>query len=114
MCMYANLSNRSFSNHGFLAFVSEGECFGLSEREFRTVSFKQKSWEAEIWFGKETPPYLKHNLYEDEVARTALHLPESILKTIREVSVKIERFYEGLDLASLPASCIDRHGQTPR
>ena len=107
ICMYANLSTRSYSNHGFLTFVSEGESFGLSEREFKTEFFSQKSWEAEIWFGKETPAYLKHNLYEDEVARTTLHLPEPILRTIKELSVKIERVYEGLDFASLPRACFE-------
>lgn len=107
MCMYANLSTRSCSNHGFLTFVSEGESFGLSERGFKTESFNQKSWEAEIWFGKETPSYLKHNLYEDEVAQTTLYLPDPILKTIRELSVKIERFYEGLALANLPRASFE-------
>jgi len=105
--MYANLSTRSYSNHGFLTFVSEGDSFGLSERGFKTEFFSQKSWEAEIWFGEETPAYLKHNLYEDEVARTTLQLPESILRTIKELSVKIERVYERLDLSSLPKACFE-------
>ena len=107
VCMYANLSNRFYSNHGFLTFVSEGESFGLSEKDFRTESFNQKSWEAEIWFEKETPSYLKHNLYEDEVAQTTLCLPEPILRTIKELSVKIERFYEGLDFSTLPEACFE-------
>jgi hypothetical protein len=50
MCMYANLSQRNYSNHGFLTLVSAGDSFGLSEREFGTTPFNQKSWEAEIWF----------------------------------------------------------------
>jgi hypothetical protein len=107
ICMYANLSTRSYSNHGFLTFVSEGDSFGLSEREFKTEFFSQKSWEAEIWFGEETPAYLKHNLYEDEVARTTLQLPEPILRTIKELSVKIERVYERLDFSSLPKACFE-------
>jgi hypothetical protein len=107
MCMYANLSNRSCSNHGFLTFVSEGESFGLSEKEFRTESFNQKSWEAGIWFGEETPPYLQHNLYEDEVAQTTLYLLPGTLKTIKELSVRIERFYEGLDFTTLPKACFE-------
>jgi len=107
MCMYANLSNRSCSNHGFLTFVSEGKSFGFSERAFRTESFNQKSWEAGIWFGEETPPYLKHNLYEDEVAQTTLYLLPETLKTIKELSVRIERFYEGLDFTTLPKACFE-------
>jgi hypothetical protein len=107
MCMYANLSKRNYSNHGFLTFVSTGEPFGLSERELGTEFFNQKSWEAEIWFGKDDPSYLRHNLYEDEVARTTLYLPEPILKTVKELSVKIERFYEGLDFTALPKACFE-------
>jgi hypothetical protein len=107
MCMYANLSDRPFSNHGFLTFIAEGESLGLSEREFKTESFNQKSWEAEIWFGKETPSYLRHNLYEDEVAQTTLYLPGLMLKTIRELSVRIERLYEGLDFEDLPRASFE-------
>jgi len=107
MCMYANLSNRAYSNHGYLAFISEGDVFGLSEKTFKTESFNQKSWEAEIWFGEETPPYLHHNLYEDEVAETTLYLPVSVSNRIRNLSVRIERFYEELDLSTLPEACFE-------
>jgi len=108
MCMYANLSRRSYSNHGLLAFVSEGETVGLTEKDFGTKSFNQRSWEAEIWFGEKEPSYLRHNLYEDEVARTTLRLPKSLYRKIQELSVKIERFYEGLDFAALPEACFER------
>lgn len=107
MCLYANLSTRSFSNHGILAFVSPGDHFGLADKEFRTEFFNQRSWEAEIWFGENEPPYLRHNLYEDEVAKTTLFLPVPLHKLIIELSVKIERFYEGLDLFSLPKGCFE-------
>ncbi len=108
MCMYANLSTRSFSNHGTLAFISPDHPFGLSEKNFKTESFNQRSWEAEIWFGENEPPYLKHNLYEDEVAQTALNLPEDLFGKIKELSVKIERCYEALDLSSLPKACFEK------
>ena len=107
MCLYANLARRSFSNHGFLTFVSEGEPFGLAEKEFKTESFNQGSWEAGIWFGENEPSYLRHNLYEDEVACTTLRLPKSLYRTIQELSVRIERFYEGLDLSALPEACFE-------
>ncbi len=108
MCMYANLSVRSYSNHGVLTFVSKGDHFGLADKEFETEFFDQKSWEAKIWFGKNTPSYLKHNLYEDEVARTALCLPVSLYHWIIEASVRIERHYEGLNLLTLPKACFER------
>jgi hypothetical protein len=107
MCMYANLSKRNHSNHGILTFVSVGESFGLSEGEFGTTSFNQKSWEAEIWFGKNAPSYLSHNLYEDDVARTTLYLPASLYQWIMETSVRIERDYEGFDLLTLPKACFE-------
>jgi len=108
ICMYANLSTRSFSNHGTLAFISPDHPFGLSEKDFKTESFNQRSWEAEIWFGGNEPPYLRHNLYEDEVAKTALHVPEDVFGMIKQLSVKIERFYESLDLSSLPKACFEK------
>jgi hypothetical protein len=107
MCMYANLANRSHSNHGYLTFISEGDVLGLSERAFKTQSFNQKSWEAKIWFGETEPRYLRHNLYEDVVAQTTLQIPASVLDVIRETSIKIERFYEALDLFSLPKACFE-------
>ena len=107
MCMYANLSTRSASNHGTLVFVSHGSSFGLAQKDFRTESFNQKSWEAKIWFGETEPPYLRHNLYEDVVAQTTLQIPVSVLDVIRETSIKIERFYEVLDLSSLPRACFE-------
>ncbi len=107
MCMYANLSTRPTSNHGILAFISPGDIFGLSEKHFETESFNQKSWEAGIWFDKNEPDYLRHNLYEDEVGKTALLIPELFLRTIQELSIKIERLYDGLDLFSLPKACFE-------
>jgi hypothetical protein len=107
MCMYANLSSRSTSNHGILFFISSGKPFGLNEKDFKTKSFNQKSWEAELWFGEGEPQYLKHNLYEDEVATATLLIPKPFLRTIKELSLKIERFYDGLDLLSLPKACFE-------
>jgi hypothetical protein len=107
MCMVANLAARATSNHGILAFISPGDMFGLSEKNFKTESFNQKSWEAEIWFGKNEPEYLRHNLHEEEVARATLLIPEPILRRINELSIKIERLYDGLDLFSLPKACFE-------
>ena len=107
MCMYANLSQRSTSNHGVLLFISSGQPFGLGKRNFEIESFNNRSWEAEIWFGENDPPYLRHNLYEEEVAKTILYLPGDIHRVIQERSVQIERFYESLNLFSLPKACFE-------
>jgi hypothetical protein len=107
MCMYANLASREPSNHGILTFVSAGDFFGLAESPFETRFFSQKSWEAELWFGRDEPAYLHHNLYEDEVAETALVLPEPLYQSLQALSVKIEKFYDSLDLARLPRACFE-------
>lgn len=107
MCMYANLSTRPASNHGILSFISSGTPFALSQKDFKTESFNQKSWEAKIWFGENEPQYLKHNLYEDVVANTTLLIPEALLRMIKDLSVKVERLYDGLDLFSLPKACFE-------
>lgn len=108
ICMYANLAKRAYSNHGVLAYVAEGDSFGLSAKEFETVYFNQKSWESVIWFGDNEPAYLKHNLYEDEISRAALLLPSSILAEIKALSIRVERIYEGLDLAKLPEAWFEK------
>lgn len=108
VCMYANLAQRSFSNHGLLTFVSPAEPFGLEEKSFHTKRFNERSWEAKIWFGSHEPDYLRHNLYEDEVAQTALRLPEPLFRSIQNDSVRIERFYESLDLSTLPKACFEK------
>lgn len=107
ICMFANLSTRLTSNHGILTFISYGKPFGLRDRKFETQLFNQKSWEAGIWFGENDPPYLKHNLYEEEVAKTSLLIPEPFIRAIKEISIKIERFYDQLDLSSLPKACFE-------
>jgi len=108
ICMYANLAKRAYSNHGVLAYVTEGDSFGLSAEEFETVHFNQRSWESVIWFGESEPAYLKHNLYEDEVARAALLLPPSLIAEIKALSIRVERLYEGLDLAKLPEAWFEK------
>ena len=105
--MVANLANRPNSNHGTLAYVSPSPLFGLSEKNFKTQLFNLRSWEAEIWFGEKEPPYLRHNLYEEEVARAALNLPEPIFQQIKDTSTAIERRYEETDLSSLPKACFE-------
>jgi len=107
MCMYANLAKRPNSNHGTLAYVSPSPTFGLSDKDFKTQFFNLRSWEAEIWFGEKEPPYLRHNLYEEEVARATLNLPEQIFQDIKDTSIAIERKYEETDFSSLPKACFE-------
>jgi hypothetical protein len=107
VCLYANLSSRPFSNHGILTYVESGDHLGLSGEPILTRSFNERSWEAVIWFGASEPSYLRHNLYEDEVAEASLVLPAGLLASIKDISVRIERYYENLDLESLPRALFE-------
>jgi hypothetical protein len=108
VCLYANLAPRANSNHGLLAYVEAGDRWGLSsEPPLKAVSFDERSWEAKIWFGDDEPAYLRHNLYEEEVAVAPLVVPAGLLASIKDVSVRIERYYESLDFAALPPALFE-------
>jgi len=107
ICLYANLSSRAFSNHGLLTYIESGDHLGLSGEPAMTRCFDQRSWEAEIWFGASEPSYLRHNLYEDDVAEASLVLPAGLLESIKDISIRIERYYENLDLGSLPRALFE-------
>jgi hypothetical protein len=109
MCMVANLATTSTSTspHGILAFISSGNPFGLSERNFRTESFNQKSWESEIWSAENEFQDQRDNPDEELVAKATLVLPEPFSRTIKELSVRVERLYDGLDLSALPKACFE-------
>jgi hypothetical protein len=104
VCAYANLAERAYSNHGTIAVVEEGDGPRLADDEIKTRRFDARSWEAELWFGVDEPGYLRHNLYEDEAAETALLLPPSVFALLRDAAVRIERFYDALDFAALPSA----------
>ena len=106
MCLFANLLPRSTSGHRILTFISSGSPFGLRERNFKTESFNQKSWDSEIWFGENEPQDRRHNL-DEEVAKTTLILPEPFSRTIKELSVRVERLYDGLNLSALPKASFE-------
>jgi len=107
MCMVANLSTTSTSRHGILTFISSGNPFGLSERNFKTESFNQKSWESEIWSVENEPQDRRHNPDEELVAKATLVLPEPFSRSIKEFSVRVERLYNGLDFSTLPKACFE-------
>jgi hypothetical protein len=108
VCWYANLAPRPNSNHGILAYVEAGGAFGLSGGPpLKTHLFDERSWEAKIWFGDREPPYLRHNLHEEEVAEEALVIPAAVLDDVKDSSLRIERYYENLDPAALPPALFD-------
>jgi len=104
VCAYANLAQREYSNHSIIAVVEEGGRFGLEPERFLTRLFDAPSWEGVLWFGEEEPPYLYHNLRQDEAAEAALLLPASVFSAIKATAVRIEQHYESLDWEKLPAA----------
>jgi hypothetical protein len=109
ICMYANLSRNSTSNHGIIFYVKPGSCLGINTVNFKTVKFSQKAWEAELFYEGAIPEYLYHNLYEEEVAEAELFLPEKIFKMIKEISASVSSYYEKLDYDKLPESFIEKN-----
>jgi len=102
MFMIGNLSSAPTSGHGILAFVSSGSPFGLSEKPFQTESFNQKSWESGIWTDESAPHDRSNEIQKELVAKTTLVLHELFIRRIKEISVRIERLYDGLDPSTLP------------
>jgi hypothetical protein len=109
VCMYANLSRNSTSNHGTIFYVKPGSCLGISTVNFKTVKFSQKAWEANLFYEGAIPEYLYHNLYEEEVAEAELFLPGRTFKMIKEISASVSSYYERLDYDKLPASFIEKN-----
>lgn len=105
--MFANLSPRMTSNHGFRFYVSAGDDFRLSNMNFKVRKIFQKAWEAEIFFKGEIPEYLYHNVFEEEIAEAELIIPDSVYQEIKRISASISRFYQGLDFKILPKSFIE-------
>jgi hypothetical protein len=110
VCMYANLADRPFSNHGLVAMVEPGDGPALAGDPGRTRAFDERSWEAQIWFGDDGPDYLRHNLFEDVATEAALVLPGDLVASIRDLSVGIERLYESLDPEALPRAWFEERG----
>ncbi len=106
MCMVAHLFATSISGGATLAFVASGNPFGLTEGKFKTESFNETSWESGIWAGEDESKDQRNNPAE-EVARTTLILPEPFSRTIKELSVRVERLYDRLDLSALPKACFE-------
>ena len=109
ICMYANLSRKLTSNHGIIFYVKPGSCLGINTVNFKTVKFSQKAWEADLFYEGAIPEYLYHNLYEEEVAKAELFLPERTFRMIKEISASISSYYERLDYDKLPESFIEKN-----
>lgn len=107
LCMFANLSPRLTSNHGFRFDVSPGDNLKVSEDSFKTRRTVQKAWEADIFYKGDIPDYLYDNVYIEDIAEAELIIPYAIFETVKRTAASISRLYMGLDLNSLPKSYIE-------
>jgi hypothetical protein len=102
LCMFANISTRITSNHGIRFYINPSSCFGVDDKDFRIIEINEKAWEADVFFGKEIPSHLYHNLYVEEIADSFLNIPEKIHSDIVRTAVSIANFYNNLDENRLP------------
>lgn len=107
LCMFANLSPRLTSNHGFRFYVSPGEYLRVSDEKFKTRRMVQKAWEADVFFKGDIPDYLYDNVTIEDIAEAELIIPHSIYETIKQTASSISRLYMGLDYEALPKSYIE-------
>lgn len=107
LCMFANLSPRKTSNHGFRFYVSPGGGLKLSDENFKTRRTAQKAWEADIFFNGDIPDYLYENISIEDIAEAELIIPQSICETIKQMASSLSRLYMRLDFEALPKSCIE-------
>ncbi|MGD9345291.1 MAG: hypothetical protein PVH84_05475 [Candidatus Aminicenantes bacterium] len=107
LCMFANLSPRLTSNHGYRFSVSPGEGLRLSDQNFRTRRMVQKSWEADVFFNGDIPDYLSENTSVEDIAEAELTIPQPVYETIEQTAASISRLYMDLDFEELPRCYIE-------
>ncbi len=110
ICMFASLSKRLTSNHGYRFYINAGNKLDISNRHFKIKKVIKKAWEAEIFFGDKIPSYLYKNIFIEKISTNAeLILPSGIYNKISDVSSSISDLYQKLDFNKLPASYIEDH-----
>ncbi len=110
ICMYANISKKVTSNHGFLFYVNPDKHLGIKGCSFNITLVTKRAWEAHIFFGKDMPDYLYHNLNEEQVSDSVLNIPQDIYEKIIKISTSISRFYMELDASELPKCYLEEEG----
>jgi hypothetical protein len=84
--MFASLSLRKVSNHGYRFYIEPGEKLGLSSEEFKLEEIVKKSWETEIFFGDDIPAYLEKSVSVELVSDSRLVIPKAIYSDIKKIS----------------------------
>lgn len=107
VCMFASLSKRLTSNHGFRFYITDGSELKISNSHFKVKKVIKKAWEAEIFFGDELPGYLYKDVHIEEISDAELVIPRDIYSKIRSTASSISNLYRKLDFSKLPHSCIE-------
>ncbi len=107
ICMFASLSKKLTSNHGFRSYITNGNKLEISDSHFEIKKVIKKAWEAEIFFGDGLPEYLYKDVFVEEISSAELVIPHSICNKIRSITSSISDMYRKLDFSKLPHSCIE-------
>lgn len=110
ICMFANLSPRLTSNHGFRFYLSPGDDLKVTDENFKTKRIVQKAWEADVFFKGAIPDYLYDNVYIEDIAEAELIMPQHICDQIKTMASSISQLYSDLDFDFLPKSIIESSG----
>jgi valyl-tRNA synthetase len=112
ICMFASLSKKITSNHGIRFFVTPGNDFKITKEHFEVKEIVHKSWEADIFYKRNIPDYLYHDVYEETIGLAELIIPERLYADIQKISASISHYYENLDFNTLPKAYIEELTET--
>ena len=107
ICMFASLSQKLTSNHGIRLYVTPGNDFKITKEHFEIKEIVQKAWEADIFYKRNIPDYLYHDVYEESIGLAELIIPERLYADIQRISASISRYYKTLDFNTLPQAYIE-------
>jgi hypothetical protein len=108
ICMFASLSEKLTSNHGIRFFVTPGNELKITNEHFEVKEIVHKTWEADIFYRRNIPEYLYHDVYEETIALAELIIPSRLYEDIQKISASISQYYEALDFDTLPEAYIEK------
>lgn len=109
ICMFASLSKRLTSNHGYRFYVTAGSQLKISRKDFSIKKVAEKAWEADIFFGNRIPSYLYNDVFIEEISDTDVIIPQRIINKIKGISSSVSWLYQNLDFDKLPRSVLESY-----
>jgi hypothetical protein len=101
ICMFASLSLREVSNHGYRFYIEPGKELRLSSERFELEEVVKKSWETEILFGDNLPAYLEKSVSVESVSDSRLIIPKAIYSDIKKISSRVSVAIRDIDLQKI-------------